>query len=829
MKLKLANSASFLAVAVCAGGLAPHAWAAEAAATTGATAVGEVIVTAQKREQRLQDVPVAVTVLNAQQLERLGVRSVKDMTLLAPGLNATTNGDEATTTVRIRGIGTVADNAGLEDAVGIYIDGVYRPRNGVGFNDLGELADVEVLKGPQGTLFGKNTVAGVIQINTLRPSFKFGGDAEFDVQNYNGWGGSASVTGPIVGDVLAGRFYFSAHNRDGYLPVVQPPGGTIPAQNDEHMYTARGQLLYAPNDDFKINVIGDYTRRDDHCCTAVGYQNGFPAGLQDAFFPGSIINPVSQNNLTADINFGPVEHIRDEGISAQVDWNTPWFGGAKLTSITALRDWRDAAETDSDYTGADLVNTSPFNVSEFEQFTEELRLNGAAGRLSWQVGAFYSHENLDVFAPLSFGTDLNEYLAILTSGAGPFATGTYNPPGGAFPNGVGARDTYHQREHSFSVYTQDDFKITDRLIFTGGIRFTSEHKSLASLYDNNDESGTCAHFESIAEELDVPLTKAVLGIPCLDNPAFVGLHTFQQFTENDVTGTAKLTYHFTDNAMVYGSYSRGNLVGGFNLAEVTTAVGNDPNASLTPDPNTFFPAEYVDAFEIGGKTQLFDRRLLLTVAAFYQKYQNFQLNAFTGTQFIESTIPDARSLGAEAEAYFRVMPGLTLNAGVTYADTTYPDTAANRMALGDNTPGSDFFQSTPLFRLPGSHPSFAPVWSAVGGLSYSHPIMNGLVWTFDFDGKYQSSYNTGSDHDPVKLQPAYALFNGRMGIGSANGRWALEIWATNLFDTRYRQAIFDGVIQTFSVPQPSSIPGLNNYDYFPGQPRFWGGTLRFKY
>ncbi|HEY2179533.1 MAG TPA: TonB-dependent receptor [Caulobacteraceae bacterium] len=827
MKQRLASGASAAVIAICAGAAAPHAFAADAQGS--ATAVQEVIVTAQKREQRLQDVPVAVTVLNTKQLERLGVRSVKDLTLLAPGLNATTNADESTTTVRIRGIGTVADNAGLEDAVGIYIDGVYRPRNGVGFNDLGELSDVEVLKGPQGTLFGKNTVAGVILINTQRPQFVFGGDAQFDIQNYNGWGGSATVTGPIVGNVLAGRLYFSAHDRDGYLPVIQPPGGGIPSQDDEHMYTVRGQLLYAPTEDFKVNVIGDYTRRDDHCCVAVAYQNGFPATLQNIFFPGSIIDPVSKNNVTAAVNVTPIEHIRDEGVSAQIDWKTPWLGGARLTSITALRDWKDNSETDSDYTLADLLNTVPFNVQEFGQFSEELRLNGEAGRLTWQVGAFYSHEDLDVFAPLSFGTGLTEYLAVLTAGAGPLATGTYNPPGGAFPAGEGARDTYHQREHSFSAYTQDDFKITDHLIFTGGVRFTTEHKALHSLYNNNDTSGTCAHFEAVATELEIPLNKATLGIPCLDNPAFKGLETFQAFTENDITGTAKLTYKFSDTAMVYGSYSRGNLVAGFNLAEVTTAVGNNPNASLVPDPDTTFPAEYVDAFEIGTKAQLFDHRLLLTAAAFYQKYQNFQLNAFTGTQFIESTIPQAQSLGAEGDAYFALTPDLTLNAGVTYADTTYPNSAANRAALGDNTAGSPFFQSTPLFRLPGSHPSFAPLWSLVGGLSYRHPIMNGLEWTFDLDGKYQSGYNVGSDHDPVKFQPGFGIVNARMGIGGIGGKWSVEVWATNLFNTHYSQAIFDGVLQTFSVPQPSSIPSLNNYDYFPGQPRFWGATLRVKY
>jgi outer membrane receptor protein involved in Fe transport len=826
---KLLSGASAAAIVLCLCALGPAARAADT--EPGSTKVQEVIVTAQKREQRLEDVPVAVSVLGAQQLQQLGSHSIKDITLLTPGFNATTNADEATTTVRIRGIGSVADNPGLEDAVGIYIDGVYRPRNGVGYNSLGELSDIEVLKGPQGTLFGKNTVAGVVQINTQRPSFTFGAEAEADIQNYSGYSLSGSVTGPLVKDVLAGRLFFEDVTRDGYIPVLTASGGRLPNVNDEHMWTVRGQLLYAPTDTFKINFIADYTERKDHCCAAVAFQNGLPATILDAFFPGSVINPVTKSNTIAVLNQEPREHVRDEGISAQADWKTPWFNNATLTSITALRDWRDAASGDADFTGADILNTNPDDVTNFRQFSEELRYTGEAGRLTWLVGAFYSNESLNVFAPLSWGVDAAKYAAILTAGAGPLATGTF--PGDPFPVGQGARDSYHQREHSESIFTQDDFKITDQLILTAGIRFTSEHKSLVSNYANTDNSGACAFFEAAAVAHSIPLDKTHLGLQCLNNPAFNGLNTSQAFTETDVTGTVKVTYKLNDKAMVYGSYSRGNLVGGYNLAEVTTAIGGNPNASLVPEPNTFFPAEYVNAFEVGSKTEWLDRRLLVTVAAFYQSYQNFQLNAFTGTEFIESTIPRAISEGIETEDYFRVSPSLTLNAGVTYANTYYPNDAENRAALGSTDPASPFFQSTPLFRLPGSHPSFAPVWSMVGGVYFHHAIFNGLVFTANLNAKYQSSYNTGSDHDPVKTQPGYGLFDGRVGIGQANGRWSLEFWATNLFNTHYNQASFDGVLQTLSPAitggQPSTAPQFNNYDVFPGQPRFWGATLRVKY
>ena len=301
-KIILLASAAASALGIAGTTRAQDATSPGLARPAGST-VTEVIVTAQKQSQRLQDVPIVVTVLNQQKLQDAQVKSVSDLTLLTPGLNVTTNGNESTTIARIRGVGNVSDNPGLEDAVGLYIDGVYRPRNGVGFNDLGELSDIEILKGPQGTLFGKNTIAGVIQVTTARPSFTFGAQAEGTVQNYGGYGGSLSVTGPLVEDKLAGRIYLADRERDGFVNVVQQPGGNIPNQNDEHVYTLRGQLLFTPSPVFDVNIIGDYSHRNDHCCIAIDYYNGQgftsggvftpgPAFIINSVFPGSIPNPV---------------------------------------------------------------------------------------------------------------------------------------------------------------------------------------------------------------------------------------------------------------------------------------------------------------------------------------------------------------------------------------------------------------------------------------------------------------------------------------------------------------------------------------------------------
>src|SRR5258708_22100868 len=272
--------AIFLVLAMSGAFAGAHALAADA---SNAPVLDEIIVTAQKRSENLQDVPISVVAINAQQVQDAGITNIRNLAILTPGLTVTSEGNEAITTARIRGIGTVGDNPGLESSVGVNIDGVYRPRNGVAFGDLGEIEQIEVLYGPQGELFGKNNDAGVINITTKRPSSTFGAMAEVTGGNFNDQEYRASVTGPL-NDIMSGRLYAGFEQNKGFLQVVNGVGpSTQNNTNDRHAYNARGQLLITPSDTVDVLIIADYAKRNESCCSAVIEYPGPFQGLVNFF------------------------------------------------------------------------------------------------------------------------------------------------------------------------------------------------------------------------------------------------------------------------------------------------------------------------------------------------------------------------------------------------------------------------------------------------------------------------------------------------------------------------------------------------------------------
>ncbi len=836
MKLR----AILLTSCVVAGAAAWTVPAAAQSATTGNDGVAgsqprnvdEIVVTAQKREQSLQNVPIVVTAITAQALQDAGVKDIKDLTVLTPGLLVTSTSSEVSTTARIRGVGTVGDNLGLESSVGVVVDGVYRPRNGVGFGDLGELSRVEVLKGPQGTLFGKNTTAGVINVVTAKPTFKLGLNAELTVTNYDGYGGSASLNVPVIDDKLAVRVFFVDRERSGFESVRTGVGPRTRTDDyNRNFYSIRAQALWTPTPNVEVLLEADHTKRKEACCAAVQIlEAGTTQNVLHALDPkdGGVATVIDPFNRVTYSNRDTPQNIDEFGVSGQVDWTTPWLGDAKLTSITAYRHWKRTGFTDPDYTSVDILQYDPNRQNaKFNQFSEELRYAGHTDRLDWLVGAFYAREDLTQNVSLEYGNQFEQYgSALFSGGASTTLLGTLlgRAPGTSFVAGQGQNDNYDQRERSLAVFTNNNYKLTDKLEITLGARYTSELKRLSTLYSNTDGAVGCSAL--VARGPALGATAAALA-PLLcgtyQNPNFNNLPSFQRRTEERVTGTAKAAYRFNPDLLTYVSYARGYKAGGFNLDRSACGFVVNPacGGQLAPVLDTSFKAETNDSYEVGFKSTLFGRKLLFNATGFYQEFQNFQLNAFNGLVFTVISVPQVTSAGADVDVAWFATDRLKFNGGVTYADTRYAD--RDTSALGPKCTaiafGATATQATPAgcSLLPGSRLSLAPLWSASVGATYEQPLGPNLKARLAVDAKYSSDYNTGSDLNPVKIQPAYTIVNARVVLAPLDEKVSLELFAQNLFDEHYIQVAFDATAQSRS------------YDAFLGTPRVFGATVRAKF
>jgi len=816
-------------------------------------------VTAQKREQALQEVPIVVNVLGEELLQDTGVRDIKDLQVLVPGLTVTSTQSAAQTTARIRGIGTVGDNAGLESSVGIVIDGVYRPRNSVGFTDLGELERIEVLKGPQGTVFGKNTSAGVINVVTRRPSYTQSAEGELTLGNHGAVGVSGAYN-DALGEHSALRIYAAKRKRDGVDEVRTGAGPrTETDDGDQNFHTLRGQLLWEPSESLDINFAADFTSREENCCVSVTTHRGPTAAIVDALTPGGegVIPVPDPERRLAYSNRSTEQDIKDKGASVEVNWDTPWANGATLTSITALRDWQAINGLDFDYSAADILYRAPDedeSLTAFRTFSQEIRLTGSGERVDWMVGAFYSDEELDRNETYRYGAAYEPYLSSLVgsqvlagvaaqlsplgltvnqSNPATFLSQVSGRPFGTNYTGLGTLDRHDQQARSAAIFTNNTFHATDALDITVGLRYTREKKDLRSVFTNPNGSVACAStlanpaarvagalaqringFASLPPAVQQQLLAAlvpaiaptVAGYMCLPwaNIAHHGRDVSQSRTEKEWSGTLKLAYNWSDDVMTYFSAARGYKAGGFNLDRVQSSNGlSSGTQGITPVDDTSFPGEFVDSYELGAKTTWADGNLLLNAALFYQKYEDFQLNSFLGTSFVVRSIPEVVSRGVDAELMWQTgVTGLSLQGGFTYAKTEYGD---------DPLPDAD------LALLPGNQMSFAPEWSGNLSATYEWDIGGSLQGRFNVGAKYMSDYNTGSDLDPQKAQDAYTLVNARFGIGARDQRWMLEFWGQNLTDETYKQVGIDAPIQAGS------------WNAFLGAPRLYGVTLRLRY
>jgi len=476
--------------------------AAVAALTAGGALAqtDQIIVTATKRPQTLQEVPVAVSVVDAEVIENAQINDIIDLQSSVSSLRVTQQQNASQTNFVIRGFGNGANNPGIEPSVGVFIDGVYRSRSAAAILDLPTLERVEVLRGPQSTLFGKNVSAGAISLTTKLPSYDWEGSVEATVGNLGAVRFRGTLSGPIS-ETLAFRISGSTSNRDGNYTNVVSGRDNI---NERNRWAVRGQLLWEPTDTLSFRAIGDFNKIDEVCCGAPTVVVGpITQGVIVAGLGGIIPNSTDPDDRLVAVNQDPVNELEGKGVSLQADWDVGW---GTITSITSYREQSDFNDTDVDFTSIDLA-TQPQMV-DYETFTQELRIAGefesGLGVFNWLAGGFYFDETVNFFQQTTFGDDFRAFgdiqlaalgtsflevegatqvAQVLTTGPtalfpefAPMGGAQAVPFGAGFASGTGFTGDFLMENRSYSLFFQTDWELSDRLTLTGGVSYVSDRK-----------------------------------------------------------------------------------------------------------------------------------------------------------------------------------------------------------------------------------------------------------------------------------------------------------------------------------------------------------------
>ena len=750
-RLRAALCCSSAALAALAFNAAAHAQSDEASAGSQSDVI---VVRAQRRESSIQDVPAAINVLSAAELEEALAFDTQALTMLSPSLVVSSAQSEAQgSQIRLRGIGTASGNLGLEGAIGVYVNGVYVPRTGIALNELVDVEQVEVLRGPQGTLFGKNTSAGAILFQSARPEFEGGGGATLQVGAGDQSGvkfarASGHINVPLVENELAFRLAGAVHQREGYVENVVT-GEDV--QNRDRFFVRASMLYEPPGSDTSVFAAIDYNEKDELCCAATPFINGARTTPIIASLGGPVVEAPSFDRVA--LNTSPTSVSDEIGVQFHLDHQFSW---AEFTAILGYRNFSFDREQDLDTSPIDIFRR-PSASFESEVISGEFLLNGATERVDWLFGAYIFDESLSERTDSRFGELTDEYLAQFIPPIAGLVTGGY-------PEGFGEVLNFDQQSDGWSVFTHNVVEITENLEFTAGLRYLEESKSGAGIFEQ-DSPPAC----STQLLIDIGL-----GFSCPVNDFA------EEFSDEEVVGTAALRYSFTDALSVYASYSTGFKSGGINFDRTAGGLGSTGGVS----PGQTFAPETVESIELGLRSEWWDRRVRLNATYFHMDIRDLQVNVFDGTTFFVGNRGEVTSEGVEIDAALRLAEGLNVSGGVTYADVTDGDT-------GEQIP-------------------FAPEWAGTFGVSYERELTESLVGRASLNARYTGDQVLGGDNDPIKTQGAYTLVNGRIGLAIPASNLEISLFASNLLDEEYALIIGNATLQ----------PGT--FNQFPGVPRLFG-------
>jgi outer membrane receptor protein involved in Fe transport len=822
-----------------------------------------IVVTATKREQTLQETPISVSVTSGETLENAQIRDVLDLQTVTPSLRVSQLQTSSASTFIIRGFGNGDNNFGIEPSVGVFIDGVFRSRSAAALSDLSNVQRIEVLNGPQSTLFGKNASAGVISVITREPQFTFGGSVEASYGNFNAIVLKGDVTGPLT-DNIAFSIDGSYNKRDGYATIVN----LDEEQNNRDRWATRAQLLFEPTPDLRIRAIADYSEIDEICCQVATLVSGPVTGA---------INAVGGQLSTdffgyeAFLNFVPNNEVKNYGGSIQADWNT---GPISVTSITSYRELENFFLSDIDYTSADIATET--RDQAVETFTQELRIaSDFDGPINFLLGGFYFDEKINQDSAIPNGSQIRNVFELL-AGGNPVdvltgAPSVFNgveaalglPQESIFLTPLLTSETFSMDNTSWSIFGTVDFEPVDGLVFTAGFNYTDDKKDFALSQTSFDPLGQVNLVDAfivggIAQALMVapgsvdaatiagfasnpataPIFQAITAaaIDPAQNP-LLALQAFQfqppflaipNAVEDGKTRDDKLTYLFrasyevTPEVNVYASYATGFKASSVNLSRDSRPLNTDftagPGGSTILAPSSpilnaglavpnlvsgsrFAGPEEAEVYEIGLKASI--EGVNFNLALFDQSIEGFQSFAFTGTGFALRNAGKQSVRGFEMDVNIRPTDGLVLTFAATHLDPLFDDFPGS--VLGD---------------LTGVRPAGIPAWAIATSATYTHEFGlsgNRLVTRVDYNHESDTPINNGlPTFGPNNFTREVNLVNASMTFAMENGI-EVGIWGRNLFDDQYILTIFDGVAQAGTVSG------------YPSAPRTYGGVVRFKF
>ncbi len=758
---------------------------------------GDIVVTARRRVETVQTVPIAISVIGGQALAETGAYNVNRLTQLQPTLQFySTNPRNSAANIRGLGAPFGLTNDGIEQGVGIYVDQVYYSRIASATFDFTDTERIEVLRGPQGTLYGKNTTAGAINVYTRAPSFTPEARVELTTGNLEFVQAKASVSGPLVSDKLALRLSASITRRDGTIHNVVT-GKNLNAQDNQSL---RGQLLWKPTDTLDLTLSGDFNNQNPDCCVQYYVRTGAtqrPTNRQYAALAAAQGYAVPSTNAfdrVTDVDT-PLQAKQTLG-GASLVGNLD-LGAATITSVSAWRFWDWDPSNDRDFIGLPVTTVSA-NPSQQEQYSQELRIASNGKRtFDYVLGAFYFHQTIDTQGLQVQGRSASAFLLNPTSAGG------RNP---ATLDGLTSRNTIGFSNTSAALFGKLTWHVTDRLQIAPGLRLN---------YDKKDGD----YVSVVTNGTGTALTADQRGV--------LAPQSYQpKFDSWNLSGDLTAAYEVADDIHAYATYARSYKSGGINLSGLPLDATNTPILSAaTVRPET------VNHYELGLKTQFLDRRVTLNLAGFWTEISEYQATVTNGQLgVLRGYLANAgkvRTRGVEFDSAFRPSSRLSLYANGAYTDAKYvkfvdapcpPElsggttAAAGQAASAPGTPGGISPQNCDISgqRLPG-----ISKWAFSYGAQYSLPAavgdLQGSVY-LGYDGSYRSTFSSNPSASAYTNIDGYALSNFRLGFKADDGLNVFG-WLRNAFDKKYFELL---ALQSGST---GLVVGQ------PGDPRTYGLTV----